>query len=460
MEAPAQRSCWVRDDRLSAAVTAMIWTMVVLAIVPSDFVGYAHPHPAEWPAGHALNQLLWIALLAAGAILTVWRAGLSNLVVRHLNPMFLVFLLLAVGSMGWSASNGATGMRLFRLTVMLLTAFSLVLTAWHPRRFQNAVRPILTAMLLLSIGFGLAFPHLAIHEEPNPELIGAWHGLAMQKNQFGALASLGAILWFHGWLSREIRTPVALAGGGIALLCIVLSRSSTSIIDTVFSFAFLLMLMRSPPWMRRYLPYLVAAFLAFLLLYTLTILGFLPGLDFLVNPVSAATGKDNSFSGRSVIWTIIKDEIKLHPVFGAGFGAYWLGPEPQYPCYEFVLRMYFYPGSAHNGYLDVVNELGYVGLVCLIGYIIFYVRQSLQVFAFDRSQGALFLVLCFQQLIGNLSETHWFNVLSSNFLLMMLATASLARMLLEQKLHAYFGPAPQAAGRNAASGGLLAAQLS
>jgi len=99
----------------------------------------------------------------------------------------------------------------------------------------------------------------------------------------------------------------------------------------------------------------------------------------------------------------------------------------------------FYPGSAHNGYLEVVNDLGWVGLTCLVAYIVTYVRQSLRLLEIDRHQGALYLALFFQQAITNLSETHWFSVLSVDFVLMTLATTALARALLEHRLRLAFG---------------------
>jgi len=160
---------------------------------------------------------------------------------------------------------------------------------------------------------------------------------------------------------------------------------------------------------------------------------------------------DAVFGAAGEIWAIVVERFHLNPLLGVGYGAYWIGPVPQSPSYEFIWRMGgFYPGSAHNGYLDVANDLGWTGLVCLIGYIVVHLRQSLRAFVADRAQGALFLALFIQQAIVNLSESHWFSVLSLQFMLMTLATMALARLLLELKLRARFGqplrqPRPAAA---------------
>ena len=162
----------------------------------------------------------------------------------------------------------------------------------------------------------------------------------------------------------------------------------------------------------------------------------------LLGPVSVLTGKDLSFSGRTGIWAIIFDHIRLHPWLGTGYGAYWSGPGAASPSHEFVLRESFYPGSAHNGYLEIVNDLGFAGLCCLIGYLIVHVRQSLRLLVPEPAQGALYLALFLQQALTNLSETHWLSVLSVDFAIMTLASTALARGLLDRQFRVRFGAPP------------------
>ncbi len=57
----------------------------------------------------------------------------------------------------------------------------------------------------------------------------------------------------------------------------------------------------------------------------------------------------------------------------------------------------------------------------------------------DRPQAVLYLALFLQQSITNFSESHWFNVLSIDFLLITLATMALARGLLDHRLRTAFG---------------------
>jgi O-antigen ligase len=103
----------------------------------------------------------------------------------------------------------------------------------------------------------------------------------------------------------------------------------------------------------------------------------------------------------------------------------------------------FYPTESHNGYLEVANDLGFIGLAACIGYLIVYVRQSLKLMRMERNQGILYLCIFFQNALGNLSESYWLQNHFA-FLILMLATFGTARAFLDQRLQNYFG-APAAA---------------
>lgn len=430
---------WVRDDRLARLFGAAVWVLVVIMIVPDGF-DYSHLSTAASPAsGGALSRMLWLGLLGFGGLVLIWRAALAWLLLRWVNPFLLAFAALAVLSVGWSIEPTVTVRRLIRIFAVLSISAAFVLAGWHTRRFQGVVRPILTIMLLGSIVFGLVNPSVAIHQDTAPELVGAWRGLANHKNTLGALACVGVIFWFHAWLSHEVRRLPALAGGLIATACLVLSRSSTSLVTSVMVITFLLLLMRSPPELKRWMPMIVALFAAVLVTYAVAVLRLVPGLEILLKPITLVTGKDLTFTGRSEIWELMAEHIRFSPGLGTGYGAYWIGAVPHSPSYVFVQKMHFYPGSAHNGYLEIVNDLGMLGLACLGAYLAVFVSQALQVFARDRSQGALYLGLFFQQAIANLTEAHWLNALSVNFVITTLATMALARTCLEYRLRAYFG---------------------
>ncbi len=435
-----ENAYWVRDDRHSLILAGIVWALIVLMIVPEGF-NYRLLLEANAPAsGGPLSRALWLALLAVAGVVIAWRAPLAWRLLRSLNPFLLLFAALATVSIIWSIEPLFTARRDLRLVTMVAVCIAFCLTGWHARRLQNVVRPALTVMLVGSIVFGLAAPGLAIHQELSPELAGAWRGLTNHKNTLGAVACTALILWLHGWLAGDVRRLHALLGCTLAAGCLWLSRSSTAAIATVAATGALVFVMSSPHGMRPYLKYVVGTLAVALVVFALAILRLIPGLDLLLTPITLLTGMDMTFTGRSEIWAIIVERIHLNPLLGVGYGAYWIGPVAQSPSYEFIWRMgSFYPGSAHNGYLEVANDLGSAGLVCLLGYLAVHLHQSLRLFAADKAQGALFIALFVQQAIANLAESHWFSVLSLQFVVMTLATAALARLLLEQHLRARYG---------------------
>jgi exopolysaccharide production protein ExoQ len=428
--APAQL---LRDNRHAWLIGGMVWALLLLMIVPEGF-DYGTLEAGAPVRGAFASRLIWLGLLALGLAAILWRTSFAWLLTRSLNPFLLVFVVLAAASVVWSLDPQVTARRLIRVATILAVSIGFVLMAWHALRFQNVMRPAITMVLAASLAFGIGWPELAIHQDTSDVLGGAWRGLANHKNGLGNLACIGLLFWFHAWLSRETGTAAALAGMTLAATCLVLSRSSTSLVATGFTLLFLVFLLRTPHALRRALPWLVALFAGALLVYTLAVLRILPGQYTLLSPIGALTGKDMTFTGRTEIWDIMFEHIRLHPWLGTGYGAYWTNTGQGSLSFEFVMKLGFDPGSAHNGYLDVLNELGAIGLMVLLGYLVVFVAQSLQLLQGDRTQAALFLALFMQQALSNLAESRWFSPLSVDFVIMTLATAALARALIEQRL--------------------------
>jgi exopolysaccharide production protein ExoQ len=412
--------------------TAVYWLLIARVIIPGFFDYGPQTNILEVAQRDAVfNKITWLSFLIIPAVLLGSRMAATLRVLRATNRFFLALVGFATLSVVWSIDVGSSSSRITHALTVLLDCLAVVVVGWNPRRVQQVTRPILTVLLIGSIIFALGWPELAITPPVPPDTKYYWHGLTTQKNGLGSLASLAAVLWFHGWASREVGWVRALLGGGIAVTCMVLSRSSTAVMATALVWMLMLMMLRTAPSsMRRYMPYVVGAFVILTLAYSMAVLKVVPGLDILLKPVTALSGKDTTFTARTQIWDIIRAHIQLSPLIGTGYGGYWAGPIPTSPSYVFLNVMYFYPSEAHNGYLDVINDLGYVGLLLLLGYLITYIRQALRLLRSNFAQATLYLGLIFQQLLTNLSETHWLFV-GHDFIVFTLATLGLARSLLD-----------------------------
>jgi exopolysaccharide production protein ExoQ len=422
---------------------AVTLILLYMTISQSIFSGAAFSNTPELvmpSSGSLFSRSIWIISTLCAAAVALPRAGDVIKVLRRVNVFLIAFYALAAASVMWSIQPAVTLVRLVPMTACALTGLSLATGTWHYTHFQRAIRPVLTLVLVGSVIFLMEYPLIGIEQAKSAELLGAWKGLTSQKNIFGSISAVSLVLWWHAWLSKEMprwrSTPWLL----LAAVCVVKSRSSTSIVAGIFSMVLMTMLLWHPKELRRYVPYMVVAFTALILVYSMAVLDLLPGSGILLSPITLITGKDLTFTGRTAIWAIIHEHIALAPLLGSGYGAYWV-EVPGSPSVEMLRRLYFYPSESHNGYLDITNDLGAVGAAVLVGYLITFVRQSLQIFAQVRFQGTLYLTLVFLLMIANLSESRWLNMLDYTFPVMTFAIMVMARHLVE------LGPQRSAAAR-------------
>jgi len=439
---PAPQTRWVVDSGYVILITALIW-LIFYQNLPNNLSGYAGVgEGAAFGAANQMDRLIKIFMIAVSSYLIVVRWPLARNLLKFMNPGLLAFFVLAPLSVVWSISPGDTVLRFISLAAMLLVCFASGLVSWHPRRFQQVLLPPVMLIFLASLAIGAIEPNWVIEYGDDIALKNSWHGVTHGKNEFGMLSGFGVLLCAHGWFAREGRTPWYMAGTAVAFLCLSLSRSNTSMFATVLALICMYLLIRSKIVARSFTATLAYGVGGLILFYEMIIQGLVPGVDVLLAPIMGLTGKDTTFSARTTIWFVVKQHIALSPYIGSGFGAYWIGAVPQSPSYIFLSIMYLYPTESHNGYLEVVNDLGYLGLACVLVFLFFYVRQALQLMRTDRSQGALFLALLFMEMVVNMSESDWFSR-SNTFTMLALASVCLSRGLFDARLRGEWEQPPQ-----------------
>jgi O-antigen ligase len=439
---------WKRDDRSLALVATLVWLAVLRVVIPG-FFDYSDDDVALIQNGGSIgNQIIWLSLVLIPLVLLRNRMKLTWALLSSVNGWFLVLTLYACASVLWSIDPGATFRKLLHLIGIYVVCITVCLVGWNARRFQAVLRPVLTALMVGSIIFGLLRPDLAIMP-PNAaagDPGGQWRGLTIHKNALGSVASFAVILWFNTLLYRDKKWWAIAIGLVSSLACLYLSASSTSLVGTLLVIVFLLSGKLTPPSMRGFVtPVLIAVFVLSIVGYGMAVMKLVPGLDAMISSATSVVGKDATFTGRTPIWNLVKAHIALHPLTGTGYGAFWVGPFDTSPSYEFVRRLYFYPAEAHNGYLDIVLDLGYLGLVLLGGFIVRYFVLSIRLMKVDRPQALLYLSLMLYFLLANLTESSWLTTgPNPNWMMVGLAIFAMSRQLLEQRLRAAHGE-PQAA---------------
>jgi O-antigen ligase len=110
-------------------------------------------------------------------------------------------------------------------------------------------------------------------------------------------------------------------------------------------------------------------------------------------------GRNQNLTGRTWIWQAV---LSLHtnPFIGTGFQTFWMGTRLQKVWDMTAVGIQ----EAHNGYLDLYLNLGWIGLLFLGGLMVTGYRDALGAFSRDPHAGSLRLAFFTAALIFSLTE--------------------------------------------------------
>jgi exopolysaccharide production protein ExoQ len=311
---------------------------------------------------------------------------------------YFAFCLLSVL---WSAFPGVAFKRWTR-AIGDLVMILIVLTDKHPvaalSRLFSRTAFVLVPMSLLFIKY---YPVLGRSYDP-------WTGRQMltgmtgDKNMLGVITFvllLGAVWRVLAFLRKDEMPRhsgrILLAQGTLLAVGIYLLIITDSVTSTVsFALGTALMLATSLRFMRRH-----SAAVHVLVLSLVVAVGSI----MLLGGASAAQalGRNANLSGRTDIWANV---IRLAPnsFVGAGFESFWLNPTVHEKLWEMM------PGlplnEAHDGYIEVYLELGWVGVGLIALILIDGYSRSVAAFRRDPTWGSLFIAYTVSATVYCLTE--------------------------------------------------------
>jgi exopolysaccharide production protein ExoQ len=240
-----------------------------------------------------------------------------------------------------------------------------------------------------------------------------WVGLAMHKNNLGQVAMSSGLL--ASWLVLKNWGTWKLSSG-VVLLSMTLwllrgsknSHSSTAILGFVVGVCVLLALQCIKGRVPRAKWLLGAVVVALIVCGPFVLLA---SEVFETSPMALvleSTGRDATLTGRTGLWSDILTNASHSPVLGVGFGAFWVG-KIGYAMYPLVnwstVTPEWRPGQGHNGYLDVLVELGVVGLVLAIGPILIAFSDAIRQLQTDFEFARIRLTLLLSLALNNFTES-------------------------------------------------------
>ena len=390
------------DPAKKAGTSAVLWIPVVWIFIigsrlPSQWFGGPVGQSAQiLEEGNSLDRNIFFLLILLSLVILLSRSfNWGNYFAN--NIALVVFLSFGLFSVLWSDFAFVAFKRWFRDIgnyLVILVALS------DPQPFE-AVRTVLRRLCYLLIPLSI----LLIKYYPNiSRQYDGWTGsvtftgAATSKNMLGVVCLLSGLFFLWDTVNRWCDPKGELTKGilivnlsliAMTLWLLIKSSSATSKLCLIIGCAVIVAAHLKS--VRRRLGLLKVVIPTGVFLYL--VLAFVFGID--VNSVVAgAFGRDPTLTDRTHIWKIV---LSLHtnPLVGTGYESFWLGPRLQKVWSAGFGKL----NEAHNGYLQVYLNLGFIGVFLLGWFLISSYRticRSLdQVSSLGSFSLALWTVLIF-----------------------------------------------------------------
>jgi len=401
------------------------WACVGLALVFSQCwvmpLTGPGPDPIDPAVSASIRNYFFPVYLVVLALAATRLRGLGVALLR--SPLLVLLLGVALGSILWSIDPEVTGRR--GVAVLLSTLAGVVIAerfSWP--KFLEVFATAFAIVVGLCFLFALAAP---TYGKMTVDFPGAWRGVFGHKNLLGYYMSVAIVLFAASAIANPQRRWIWICSTAAAVLLMLLSTSKTSLASCLIGAAFipLVGLARRGPAGAVAATYLWVSAVVVLLFLLFAAPDLLLGL----------LGKEETLTGRTKIWAAVLHQIAFRPVTGYGYGAVWDSTSLWGPLQRISKEQGFVIHEAHNTWLGLWLELGYVGLVVWTLLFAAVWIRALLTFYFKPSA---YFVLPFLAVFS----LHTFTesaALSQNDLIWLMFAAIAVKLALPEKLS---GPAP------------------
>jgi len=338
--------------------------------------------------GSSMDAAIYAFLMAVGLVFLIQRRRRTTQYLVQMAPL-IVYSLYCLISVTWAPYVGPAFKRWTKdvgdIVMALIIATEVDPIAALQRLFSRVgfvLLPFSIVMIRYTSG-GRAFD-----PEGGPMNI----GVNTNKNTLGLIVyivTLGTVWSIRGLLSdrhapnrtRRLIAQGTLLAFGLALLW--MAHSSTSI--ACFLLGIVLLLATNSRLIRRQ-PVRVH-----MLCGGIVVAGLIALMVGGLGSVAGALGRQSTLSGRTLIWAALIP-ASSSPMFGTGFDSFWTSPEAEI-FHRNLLNWYHAEqiNEAHNGYIEVYLNLGWVGVALIATVLLSGYRRAVASFRYDASVAGLLL---------------------------------------------------------------------
>jgi exopolysaccharide production protein ExoQ len=362
------------------------------------------------------NRIFWPAMVAISVVLVAQnRSRLSTLTW----PPHIICLLACLGFAGasvlWAFSPEKSFIR-FVQQVMIVT--SIVLPAMLAPRTADIVRGLFLCFAFASI-LNVFFVLGGFIDIVDCKAIQfCYTGYFVGKNYLGEFAAIGFLLSLHEILYRGWRRTLGIIGAAIAIYLVFMSNSKTA-----FGLAFISPLLAGLMLITRRITGISLAITPLSIVLCYVVLSTVSHYN--MNLLSYKLYGDATFSGRTIIWDFVQNEIDRSRLLGWGYESFWLVPgSPVFGDAPGWVKMM---PNGHNGYYDTTLDMGYLGLAFLLIFIIATLHATGRVADRDPARAWLLLSLALYVLAYNFLESLLMRGSEFEWLVFLILTAEIGR---------------------------------
>ncbi len=268
-------------------------------------------------------------------------------------PVLALVALVACSTL-WSDDPAVTLRRAFGLAGTTLIGYS-VAVRYGVERFITLLAITAGIAAVVSLAVIVAVPGYGRMQVDYP---GAWQGIFSDKNRLGQFMALGALAFIP--VLREARGKRRLlAALGMAACVVVLLGSESLTAALVAALGALLVVTLYAGGGNR------AALVAFATVAIVaTCVGTAVAFNVNLDSIAGAFGRDATLTGRTGVWPYVAGAIADRPFFGYGYSTFWR-PDGAFVQY-LPTQLGWRPYHAHDGYLELVLDIGIVGLAIFV----------------------------------------------------------------------------------------------
>jgi len=339
-------------------------TRVCLEAVYTTFTLLYYTKIFWWAIPEHIRPVIWYPIYAIAAYLVFTERKRAAEIIRKADWLPILLLLIFASAL-WSIDPWVTLRRSLTLTGSTLFALYFVIRYGYKGGIRFLLWAFGITVILSALSPVLAPDHMIYMNAEK------FRGVFTGKNMLGKAMALAALTFFLSPGSRNIRSALKLLFAVMALTLLIISNAQTALIAFVGAMVFLGIYVVMKKF-RLFNIFLLALFFA---LWQSLFIWVNNNADTWLERM----GKERTLTGRTEIWEEVSFLADDRPLVGYGYCALWTAENS--PIIAARQNLDEEVKHAHNGFLQIRADLGWLGLLV---YLLLFLQAVKRADLFSR----------------------------------------------------------------------------